>query len=288
MPMKFNIKLIFFLMLVFLPFIKVYATTYDLKVRLNVHNIVSDSIEYYFSDERYSLLFFSNGKVDSSISSLLNDFFYVRNLVKRYKQTDFYGNTMPVDLSIDTMIDSKDTYIANGFVSWHITDNVLIVKWTPSTQDVYSTCIKELFVSLVTKTKLSPFEEMITDTSISSRFDSIVNKKLSSIYKNSNHNLLGFSEIGKTKFHEMLAKNINFESNLGLESTYLVNVPIVYLATDNNEIILNTNYWMNGIGLQGAVDPFLVNLKVECFSINLKDIILDLEPVIEKYRYAFF
>lgn len=278
----------FFLMLVFLPIIKVYATTYDLKVRLNVRNIISDSTEYYFSDERYSLLFFSNGKVDSSISSLLNDFFYVRNLVKRYKQTDFYGNTMPVDLSIDTMIDSKDTYIANGFVSWHITDNVLVVKLIPSTQDVYSACIKELFISIVTKTKLSPFEEMLTDTSISSRFDSIINKKMSLIYKNSNHNLLGFSEIGTIKFHAMLAKNSNFESNLGLESTYIVNVPIVYLATDNNELMLNTNYRMYEIGQEGVVDPFLVNLKVECFSINLKDVIVDLEPVIEKYRYAFF
>lgn len=286
--MKFNIKLMFFLMLMFLSIINVCATTYDLKVRLNVRNIISDSTEYYFSDERYSLLFFSNGKVDSSISSLLNDFFYLRNLVKRYKFTDFYGNTMPLDLSIDTMIDSKDKYIANGFVSWHITDNVLVVKWIPSTQDVYSACIKEMFINLITKTKLSPFEEMLTDTSISSRFDSIITKKMSSIYKNSNQNLLGFSEIGKIKFHEMLARNCYFESRLGSESTYIVKVQIVYLATDNNELMLNTNYWVYEIGLQSVVDPFLVNLKVECFSINLKDIIVDLEPVIEKYRYAFF
>lgn len=285
--MKLVIKFPFFLLLVFLPIINVCANTYDLKVRLNIRNIISDSTEYYFSEERYSLLFFSNGKVDSSISSLLNNFFYVKNLVKRNKFTDFYGNTVSLDSSIDTLIDTK-AFIVNGFINWHIIDNILVLRWIPSTQDVYSACNKVIFINLVTKTKLNPLEEILTDTSISSRFDSIITNKMSFIYKNSNHNMVGFSEIGKLKFYEMIARNGYFESHLDLESTYFVKVPIVYLATGENELILNTNYRMYEIGLQGIVDPFLVNLKVECFSINLKDILADFEPVVKKYHYAFF
>lgn len=275
-------------MLVFLPIINVCANTYDLKVRLNVRNIKSDSTEYYFSDNRYSLLFFSDGKVDSLISSILNNFFYVRNLDKRYKYTDFYGNPMPVDLSIDTLIDTKEAFIANGFISWHIIDDVLVLRWIPSTQDPYSACIKELFVSLVTKTKLSPFEEILTDTLVSLRFDSIINKKMSSIYNNNNRNLSGLSEIGKLKFYEMLTQNCYFESILGIESTYIVKVPIVYLAVGNNDLALGSTSGVYNHGFQSIVDPFLVKVKVDCFSVNLKDITFDLESIIKKYRYVFF